>query len=83
MRSKIEISVETTGSHHLISASSLNTACRVELGAEGSGGGWEDWFCWTVVDVDSAVMGMCFFLEYSFVLRECKDTFRCFTRSRP
>ncbi|MNN82349.1 hypothetical protein D3C81_1992760 [compost metagenome] len=61
MRSEIEISVETTGSHHLISASSLNSACRGLLEAEGPGGEAGDGLCGMVVGGDTAVMSVCFF----------------------
>ena len=68
MRSEIEISVETTGSHHFISARSLNSARLGLLGAEGSGDEAWDGLCGVVVEGDMAVMSVCFFLECGFMV---------------
>ena len=64
MRSEIEISVETTGSHHLISARSLNNACRGLLEAEGVGGEAGDGLRGIVVGGDTGAMSVCFFLVF-------------------
>lgn len=73
MRSEIEISVETTGSHHLISARSLNSACRGLLESEGAGGEEVDGLCGMVVGGDTAVMSVFSSLSAAFVVMGCNE----------